>query len=96
VVTIESDPPGAAVFFNNETKEKGVTPCTFDFTFYGTFRLKLVKKGYEDLDTTVYLKAPAYEYFPVDFVSEIILPNRLTDKHYQAYRLTIAKEEELE
>ena len=94
VVTIESDPPGAAVFFNNETKEKGTTPCTFDFSFYGRFALKLVKQGYEDLNTAVYLKAPLYEYFPIDLFSEALLPAHLSDKHYQAYKLTAIKQQE--
>jgi hypothetical protein len=97
VVTIDSDPSGAKVYFYNENQDRGTTPCSFDFNFYGTFPIKLVKEGYEDLNTTIYLKAPPYQYFPIDFFSEVILPAHLIDKHYQKYRLTaVKKEEELE
>lgn len=95
VVTIDSDPPGAKVYFDKENKERGTTPCTFDFTFYGKYYVKLVKEGYEDLNSTIYLKAPIYEYFPIDLFSEVVWPRRLSDQHYQSYKLT-AVEEELE
>ena len=94
MVTINSDPSGAKVYFCNETEERGITPCTFDFTFYGSCPIKLVKEGYEDLNTAIYLKAPVYEYFPIDFFSEIILPVRFIDKHQGSYRLIALEKEE--
>ena len=86
IVTINSEPSGATVYFDR--KEAGVTPCSFDFTFYGSHPVKLVKEGYKDLYTTAKLKAPLYEYIPFDFISEVLLPVNIKDAHELTYQLT--------
>jgi hypothetical protein len=67
--TINSEPQGAVVWVSGI--EKGRTPVTFDFTWYGDYEVILRKDGYETLKTSVKLDAPPYEYVGVDFFSEI-------------------------
>ncbi|MFH1706738.1 MAG: hypothetical protein ABIF71_02330 [Planctomycetota bacterium] len=59
-------------------RECGVAPCTVPFVAYGTREVTVT--GPSGLATTaaVTLTRPWYEYFPIDFVSELILPLRLT------------------
>jgi hypothetical protein len=85
IVTINSQPSGAEVFFDR--KAMGVTPCSFDFTFYGSHSIKLAKEGYKDFYTSERLKPPFYEYLPLDFISEVLLPAQLEDTHNFTYRL---------
>lgn len=94
IVTINSTPEGARVYFHRQ--EKGLTPASFEFTVYGTYNLKLKKEGYEDLETAVKLKAPVYQYIPLDFISENLLPFKFVDRHEFSYELTPVEESEEE
>jgi len=67
--TINSEPEGAVVWVSGI--EKGRTPVTFDFTWYGDYEVILRKDGYETLKTSVKLDPPPYEYLGIDFFSEI-------------------------
>ena len=67
--TLQSEPSGAVVWVSGV--EKGRTPVTFDFTFYGEYEVILRKEGYETLKTSVKLDPPWYEYPGADFFSEI-------------------------
>ena len=86
MVTINSEPSGAKVFFDQ--KDIGVTPCTTDFAFYGSHAIKLVKEGYKDFYASARLKAPVYQYIPLDFISDVLLPVTLKDTHELTYQLT--------
>ena len=46
-LTIDSTPPGAAVWVDGE--RKGTTPVQVPFVHYGTFEVRLEKNGYEAL-----------------------------------------------
>jgi len=85
IVTIESQPHGAEVYFNR--KLIGQSPCNHEFLYYGTHRLELVKEGYANLHTTLKLKGPIYEYFPFCFFSEVLIPWQITDRHNFAFKL---------
>lgn len=67
--TIRSEPEGAVVWVSGV--EKGRTPVTFDFTWYGEYEVILRKEGYETLKTSVKLDPPIYEIPGIDFFSEI-------------------------
>jgi hypothetical protein len=88
-VLIDSQPQGAAVYFDYQ--KKGTTPCSFDFIFYGDHHLELVKEDFENLNTTVSLKAPFYEYIPLDFFVENLWPFQLEDRHSFSFKLTRGK-----
>ena len=67
-LTITSQPPGAVVWLNDE--EIGSTPVSVNFKWYGDYKVRLEKSGYEILASNQELKAPFYDSFPLDlFVS---------------------------
>jgi hypothetical protein len=78
-ITVESQPQGAMVWLND--KEVGRTPVTADFTWYGTYRVRLEKDGY--FTETVYQKvsAPWYEFVGIDLLFETVIPGTRHDDH---------------
>lgn len=85
IVTIDSQPQGAQVYFDR--KLIGQTPYAHEFLHYGVHRLELVKEGYANLNTTLKLKGPVYEYFPLSVFSELLIPWQITDEHSFAFKL---------
>ncbi len=67
--TIRSEPAGAIVYVSHV--EKGRTPVTFEFTWYGEYEVELRKEGYETLKTSVKLDPPPYEWPVADFFSAV-------------------------
>ena len=94
-ITVESQPEGAMVWLND--REVGRTPVTADFTWYGTYRVRVEKDGYTT--ETVYQKvaAPWYEFVGVDLLFETIIPGPRHDDHrFPPIVLKPAKEAEPE
>ena len=85
IVTFDSQPQGAEVYFGR--KLVGETPCEHEFFYYGTHYLELAKEGYANLQTTVKLSGPFYQYFPLSFISELLIPWEITDQHSFSYKL---------
>jgi hypothetical protein len=77
-MTIRSDPPGALVYVDDY--QVGTTPVSHDFVYYGTRKIRLVKDGYETLTVRQPFPIPWYEYFPLDFVSENLVPWEIRDE----------------
>jgi hypothetical protein len=77
-MTIRSDPPGALVYVDDY--QIGTTPVSHDFVYYGTRKIRLVKDGYETLTVRQPFPLPWYEYFPLDFVSENLVPWEIRDE----------------
>jgi hypothetical protein len=73
------------VFVDNQ--QIGTTPCSFDFTYYGTREIRLVKGGYETLTVNQPIPTPWYQIPPVDFVSDNLLPNEILDHRTVAFNL---------
>jgi len=78
-ITIDSSPPGAAVWLNDN--EVGRTPVTVPFTWYGTYGVRLECPGYEPLQTTARVRAPVYEWIPLDLPFETVVPGIRHDRH---------------
>ncbi len=74
---VETDPPGAIVYVNGY--RVGATPCDVPFTYYGTYHFEFQRDGYQTLVVNECVKAPWYEYFPLEFFSENLLPYTLRD-----------------
>ena len=68
-LTIKTDPSGSIVQLNDE--EIGVSPVTVDFNWYGDYKVRIRKEGYETLDTHRKLKAPLHDRFPFDFFAGV-------------------------
>jgi hypothetical protein len=73
-----SDPPGAVVLRNDQPI--GATPADDHFLFYGDYHFTLIKEGYETLQVTQHIPAPWYEYFPLEFISENLVPWTILDR----------------
>lgn len=84
-LAVRSNPPGATVFVDNQPI--GTTPCSVDFTYYGTREIRLVKPGFETLTVNQPIPTPWYEVPPLDFVSENLVPQKILDHRTVSYNL---------
>ena len=84
-LTVESDPPGALVYLNDQ--EVGRTPMTKEFLWYGTYDLRLRKEGYRTLVAQPRVWAPIWQVPPFDLIAEFV-PFRLEDRHRLSYAMT--------
>jgi hypothetical protein len=87
-MTIRSNPPGALVYVDDY--QLGTTPVSHDFVYYGTRKIRLVKDGYETLTVRQPFPIPWYEYFPLDFVSENLIPWEIRDERVVDLAMTPA------
>ena len=77
-MTIRSNPPGAYVYIDNYPI--GVTPVGTDFVYYGKRQFRLVRDGYETLTVDQKVRAPWYQWFGIDFISENLIPYNIRDE----------------
>ena len=84
-LTIRTNPPGALVYIDDY--EIGTTPVSTSFTYYGTRKIRLVKDGYETITVLQKIPAPWYQYFPLDFVSENLVPVDIRDERALDFQL---------
>jgi hypothetical protein len=77
-MTIRSNPPGALVYVDDY--QVGTTPVSHDFVYYGTRKIRLVKDGFETLTVRQPIPLPWYEVFPLDFVTENLVPWEIRDE----------------
>lgn len=77
-MTVRSNPPGALVYVDDY--ELGTTPVSRDFVYYGTRKIRLVKDGYETLTVRQPFPLPWYQFFPLDFVTENLVPWEIRDE----------------
>ena len=83
-LTIRSNPAGALVYVNDELK--GPSPVSYDFQWYGWYRLTLRKEGYERVEDHKLLRAPVWFWIPFDLAMEL-LPVRIRDTREWSYTL---------
>jgi hypothetical protein len=89
-LTINTRPEGAVVILNDE--EIGESPVTVNFNWYGDYRVRISREGYETLNTHRELKGPWYDHFPFDFFAQIVIPNRIVDSYEWTFELEPQKE----
>ncbi|QDV08748.1 PEGA domain protein [Planctomycetes bacterium Poly30] len=77
LLLIESVPPGATVRLDD--KVIGRTPLEIDFENYGQRRLSLYKETYRTYSEPLVIRAPWWARFPVDLLTEVLLPLGLDD-----------------
>jgi hypothetical protein len=83
--TILTAPPGAVVLENG--RRVGEAPVTRPFRYYGTYRFTLIRDGFETKVIDQPIKIPWYEYFPLDFIAENLIPVTIHDKREFQYTL---------
>ncbi|MCA9103250.1 MAG: PEGA domain-containing protein [Planctomycetales bacterium] len=84
-LTIRTNPPGAAVYVDDFPI--GTSPVSTSFIYYGTRKIRLVKDGYETLTVEQKISPPWYQYFPLDFVSENVVPTEIRDERVLDFNL---------
>jgi hypothetical protein len=93
---IYTDPPGAIVLRNGQPL--GASPVDDYFTYYGNYHFTIIKDGYETLQVDQCIRAPWYEVWPLDFVSENLIPWSILDRrefHYKLERKQMPNTDEL-
>ena len=85
-LTIKTEPSGALVTLNDE--ELGLSPVTVGFNWYGDYKVRVSKEGYETLNTHRMLEAPAHDGFPMDFFAEVLWPGRIVDEYEWKFELS--------
>ena len=83
-MSIDSDPPGALVYLNDQ--EVGRTPLKTDFTWYGDYDVQLRLDGYETLKTHHKVIAPAWNWVPFDLIANL-LPFNFRDERQMSFTL---------
>ena len=58
-ITVTSEPSGAMTYLNDV--EVGRTPVDVEFTWFGTYAVRLELEGYQTLDTSAEAEAPLHE-----------------------------------
>jgi hypothetical protein len=84
-LNVRTNPPGALVYVDNQ--QIGTTPCSVDFTYYGTREIRLIKPGYETLTINQPIPTPWYQIPPLDFFSENLVPTKIRDNRTVSYDL---------
>jgi hypothetical protein len=72
VLRITTVPPGAEVRIDHQLV--GASPLDFDFKAYGTRRISLFLEGYATSTTILPIRPPWYARFPLDILTEVVLP----------------------
>lgn len=72
-ISITTEPEGALVWLNDV--EVGRTPLETDFTYYGTYDVRIRREGYEPIMTSAKASAPVQEWPGVDLVAEALPVN---------------------
>src|SRR5215510_4455907 len=85
-LNVNSNPQGALVYVDNQ--QIGTTPCSVDFTYYGTREIRLIKPGFETLTVNQPIPAPWYQYTPIDFVAENLIATKVRDNRTVNYNLS--------
>ena len=76
LVIVRSEPPATVIL---DRKVIGTTPVKIPYTWYGKRELTLELKGYQRIREIIVLNAPWWQFFPLDFVTDVLLPFRLHD-----------------
>lgn len=74
-----------AIVFDEKGQPIGGTPADKPFTYYGKYRFRIVKDGFETLDVEQRVRSPWYEIPPLDFISENVIPFTIRDVRVYTY-----------
>jgi hypothetical protein len=94
--TVYTDPPNVLVLVNN--LPLGPSPADGSFIYYGKYNFTLMAPGFETLHVQEDIKAPWYEWWPLDFFFETLWPFEIEDVRtfrYQMVPMPIPNTEEL-
>lgn len=84
-IYVRSDPPGAVVYLDDE--RAGVTPCEIPYLWYGKREIVLELQKYRMVREIVTLNPPWWQYFPLDFITDVLVPFTIRDRTELSYVL---------
>lgn len=73
------DKDAGAVVYDEKGMPISGTPADKQFTYYGTYRFTVMRDGYQTQIIEENVKAPWYEWFLLDFISENLVPWNIRD-----------------
>ncbi|MSQ96668.1 MAG: hypothetical protein EXR98_19240 [Gemmataceae bacterium] len=73
--------PVGAIVYDEKDQPIGAGPVDKVFTYYGEYRFRIAKDGYETLVYTQRVRAPWYELPGLDFIAENLIPWTIRDVH---------------
>jgi hypothetical protein len=88
---ITTDPPGAIVI-DEKGFPMGAAPVDRQWIYNGTYEFRLIKDGFETQVVREKVAPRWYEYFPIDFFAENVVPWTIRDIrrfHYQMQPLAV-------
>jgi len=94
IVAVRTEPPGAVLYVDGE--KCGETPCEVRYVWYGTREISLERQGFKTVREMLPLRPPWWQIFPLDFVTDVLLPFTVTDRlevEYVLERATRTTEE---
>lgn len=68
-IVVTTNPPGARVWLNDV--DIGVTPTDAEFTYHGTFDVRIERDGYEPIHAGKKAYAPVWEWPGIDLAAEL-------------------------
>jgi len=74
---IDSDPPGARVFINEDYR--GETPLEIDYLHYGSRLIEMRLPGFVPERFQQSVPAPWYQWFPLDLITDVFIPFTIHD-----------------
>lgn len=77
--------PYGAIVYDEKNQRLGGSPVDHPFTYYGKYRFRIVKDGYETLVVDQRVRAPWYQLPGLDFISENLVPWTIRDVRYFRY-----------
>lgn len=98
-MVIITDPyPAAsnAIVYDERNQPLGGSPVDKPFTYYGKYRFRIVKDGFEPLVVEQRVRAPWYELPGLDFISENLIPWTIRDVRVFRYVLQPAQVQSLD
>lgn len=78
-LVLDSNPTGARIAVNGE-ELPAPAPCRLDFDHYGTFRVDAWHPKREGVTQFVVVDPPWYQRFPIDLVTDLLLPFTIEDR----------------
>jgi hypothetical protein len=84
-LVVVSEPPGAILQLDEVIV--GTTPYQRSFDDYGTRRITLQRTGFRTRSELIDVRPPWYSRFPLDFVSEVLLPFGWKDRQEFRFKL---------
>jgi hypothetical protein len=90
-MVIITDPYGAIVY-DEKNQPIGAGPVDKPFTYYGKYRFRIAKDGYETLVVEQRVRSPWYELPGLDFISENLIPWTIRDVRYYRYVMQPARD----